>query len=115
MNYAKAPIPPGSTLTAILTGAAADDGGAGMCLPDGQWWPLPAGAVLVAGDILPVIREALETAMQFWEPSGEIEDCPDCGPVGALGALCGAHADGRVKSDLYRDVLIALACSLTPP
>jgi hypothetical protein len=107
MDDPKAPIPPGSTLTAILTGAA-DDGGAGIALPDGQWWPLPAGAVLVAGDILPVIREALETAMRFWEPSDEIEDCPACGPVDALGALCSDHAANRVKSDRYRDVLMRL-------
>ena len=111
MDDLKAPLPSRSTLTAILTGAAADDGGAGMCLPDGQWWPLPAGVVLVPSDIIPVIREALETAMQFWEPSAEIEDCPACGPSDAVGVLCSDHAANRVKSDRYRDVLKHLGSS----
>jgi hypothetical protein len=66
------------------------------------------GVLMAPGDILPVVQEALKTAIRFWEPAEEIADCATCGPGDALGAMCSAHAADRVKADRYRDALIAL-------
>ena len=110
---------PGEPLTVIITGTL--DPGAGdwpagpkriatIRRPDGTpaamvVLPSRPGVVQVPGGIMPVILEALETAMRFWEPSDEIGSCLACGPADAPGALCSDHAANRVKSDRYRDVL----------
>jgi hypothetical protein len=120
MNDSKVPIPPGSTFTAIITGTAdaeyfsRDHLGPmhvqDVRLADGTLLSVPArrGAVMVPGDILPVVQEALKTAIRFWEPAEEIADCATCGPGDALGTMCSAHAADRVQADRYRHVLKAL-------
>jgi hypothetical protein len=104
---------PGSPLTAIITGKDAApefspdaSGLVHIRLPGGfvQSLHRRSCAAVVHGDVLPVITEALETAMQFWEPAEEIADCLLCD----ITVLCGVHASERAKSERYRDVLKAL-------
>jgi hypothetical protein len=101
---------PGEPVTVILSGVVDAsynrDGPMIAVRVDGAFAYIPAsdapGVALFPGArVLPVILDALETALQFWEPAAEIEDCGECGD----GVLCDEHAADRVKADRFRDVL----------